>query len=251
MDPHQEKEGAATPVPGVPPSVTENGDELDEFIYLISHDVRASVRALLELPQWIVEDLEDAGVTLNGTVAESIDLMNRHSRRLDRMMVDLLTHSRVGRMQDVKRVELAPAVAKVVSALPLPERFEIATALDCEEITMGERDILTLFAALLDNGIKHHDRAEGRISVSSRRAGGDVVIEVRDDGPGIPVQFRSRVFGAMITLKPRDDVEGSGMGLAHVAKIAEHYGGRAKVAESNGRRGTSVEVRFPDPSVRA
>jgi len=84
----------------------QNSQDIEDLIYLISHDVRSSVRALLELPNWISEDLEEAGFPVQGQVAASIELMNRHTSRLDRMLVDLLTYSRIGRMQSVQTLFL-------------------------------------------------------------------------------------------------------------------------------------------------
>ena len=100
--------------------------DIDDFIYLMSHDVRASVRALLELPQWIADDLLEAGIEVTGPVADSINMMNRHTARLDRMLMDLLAYSRIGRMQDVVRVDLAAALEDVMTGLKLPDGINIA-----------------------------------------------------------------------------------------------------------------------------
>jgi signal transduction histidine kinase len=220
--------------------------EFEDFIYLISHDVRASVRALLELPQWIAEDLETAGIKVEGQVAQSINLMNRHTGRLDRMLVDLLTYSRIGRMQATTSVDLDAALAQVLDAAKVPPGFEVVQSLEWPALTIGEHDVLTLLSALISNGIKHHDKATGRLIVTSRRDGAQVVLAVSDDGPGIEEAFADRVFGAMTTLKPRDEVEGSGMGLACVRKIAGLYNGQATVLSSPYGRGTMVEVRIGD-----
>ena len=88
MRPNLQPSGGTDTAASTPPV---SSPELDEFIYLISHDVRGSVRALLELPQWIAEDLQEAGIPVDGSVATSIEMMNRHAGRLDRMLVDLLT----------------------------------------------------------------------------------------------------------------------------------------------------------------
>ncbi|WP_174859801.1 sensor histidine kinase [Sulfitobacter maritimus] len=218
--------------------------DVEEFIYLISHDVRSSVRALLELPQWIAEDLEEAGFKLDGPVAESIALMNRHTRRLDRMLVDLLTYSRVGRMQTVSKVELSAALDHVLESISLPRGFAIDCRFDCPSIVMGDRDLQTLLFALIDNAVKHHDRDEGRITVTSRRYRGAVYIAVADDGPGIAPEFHDRVFQPMTTLRPRDDVEGTGLGLANVAKIAGLYEGAVQLLPLPRERGTCVEVQL-------
>ncbi|WP_298920687.1 ATP-binding protein [uncultured Roseobacter sp.] len=222
----------------------ETSKEFEDFIYLISHDVRNSVRALIELPQWIAEDLTEAGVKIDGSVAESIELMNKHTGRLDRMLVDLLTFSRVGRMQNVEDVNIDAALSEVLEEIPMPSGFTVVRALDCEVVTIGERDIMTLMTALISNAVKHHDRSLGKIVVSSYRDREDVVLSVRDNGPGIPAGYHERVLGAMTTLRPRDEVEGSGMGLAIARKIAQLYDGRISISENQEGRGTTIEVRL-------
>lgn len=225
-------------------SIHAQSTEIDDFIYLISHDVRSSVRALIELPQWIAEDLKDAGVKVDGSVANSIDLMNRHTGRLDRMLVDLLTFSRVGRMQSVEDVDLNATLDEVLEEMHIPSGFSVVRALDCTDLKMGERDVLTLLTALISNAVKHHDRKAGKIIVSCFREGEYAVISVRDNGPGIPSGYHDRVFGAMTTLQPRDEVEGSGMGLAIAKKIATLYNGDAQVIENTDSRGTTLSVRL-------
>ncbi|XDA96455.1 HAMP domain-containing sensor histidine kinase [Sulfitobacter sp. LCG007] len=219
--------------------------DFEEFIYLISHDVRASVRALIELPQWICEDLEEAGLPISGTMREHIDLMNRHTGRLDRMLVDLLTYSRVGRMQHVGRIDLSEALGEVMEEIKLPAGFTLIRGFDARHVVMGDRDVLTLLSALVNNAIRHHDRDHGKVIVSAHAIRNEIVLRVRDDGPGIPEGYRQRVFEAMTTLRPRDEVEGSGMGLAIVRKIATLYGGTADVHENPDSRGTVAEVRLP------
>jgi len=223
--------------------------DFDDFIYLISHDVRNSVRALLELPHWIEEDLVDAGYQVTGPLAENIELMNTHTRRLDRMLYDLLIYSRLGRMQSVKRMDLNQCLDQVLQNLKVPPEFKIIRRIEAQTITMGDRDILTLLSALISNSIKHHDQATGEVIVTTHDEPREFVMTVSDDGPGISEEFRERVFGAMTTLKPRDEIEGSGMGLANCRKIAALYDGRISMTHASKAGGTLIEVRIPNSSV--
>jgi signal transduction histidine kinase len=218
--------------------------EIDDFIYLISHDVRGSVRALLELPQWIVEDLEEEGFEVKGQVGVNFEMLNRHTGRLDRMLVDLLAFSRIGRMQQCRRMLICQALDAVLEEFDLPLGFKVKRRLDCESLIIGDRDILTLLNALLINSIKHHDKDTGTIIVTTEETENTVSISIADDGPGIPREYSERVFAAMTTLKPRDEVEGSGMGLAKVRKISRFYGGDALVDASPYGRGTQVTATF-------
>ncbi|MCX7558857.1 HAMP domain-containing sensor histidine kinase [Sulfitobacter sp. F26204] len=228
----------------VPEKQSGSSQDIEDFIYLISHDVRASVRALLELPHWIAEDLEESGVPIDASVAASIELMNRHTGRLDRMLVDLLTFSRIGRMQEVREVDLSNVLDQVLEEIQVLPGFTVIRNLDCATVVIGERDVLTLFSALIRNTMKHHDKKSGQIVVCSAIEGEEVVLSVADDGPGIAPEYRENVFGAMRTLRPRDEVEGSGMGLANVRKIATLYGGSVRIKDSPYGRGSLVEVRL-------
>ncbi|MBD3664349.1 sensor histidine kinase [Sulfitobacter aestuariivivens] len=240
-----DKTTAPQPEPAEGNVAEQASSDIDDFIYLISHDVRASVRALLELPQWIAEDLEVAGIKVDGTLATSIELMNRHTGRLDRMLVDLLAFSRVGRLQATQELDLRAAVEEVLEEMRIPAGFHVRHDLAGLTVMIGNRDLPTLLSALISNGIKHHHADTGNITVSAQAKGDQVVIRVCDDGPGVEERFNKRIFAPMTTLRPRDEVEGSGMGLATVRKIATHYGGSARLLAAPHGKGTCVEVRLP------
>lgn len=236
--------GAGTPDHGQMPG-DDASREFEEFIYLVSHDVRNSVRALLELPQWIEEDLVSGGFPVTGPLAENIALMNTHTRRLDRMLIDLLIYSRIGRLQTDKTVEWDEVISTILGQLRIPTGFRIMRDIRAPAIRMGETDVVTLLSSLVSNAIKHHDREQGTVRIATREEEGWHVLSVADDGPGIPPGSRDRVFGVMTTLRPRDEIEGSGMGLANVRKIAGLYSGRIEWEAQHGHRGCHLSLWFP------
>lgn len=233
------------------PAADPRSQEFENFIYLVSHDVRNSVRALLEVPQWIEEDLENAGVKVQGPLAENIELMNIHTRRLDRMLIDLLIYSRIGRMQSNGEVSWNDVIELLSDQIQIPQGFRIIRDLREPVVVMGENDVITLMSSLISNSIKHHDSGEGSVWIETSSDAHSVTLTVTDDGPGIPRKCRHKVFEVMTTLRPRDEVEGSGMGLANVRKIVSFYGGDIEWLETDGNRGTSLRLRFPkQPSTR-
>lgn len=231
-----------TPTPQVSGSIES---DVDGLIYIISHDVRNSMRALVEIPQWIAEDMIEAGFRPDRNTQANLDLMTTHARRLDRMMHDLLVFSRVGRMQEVTDVGIADAVETVLSQTALPRGFNLTEAYSAETVKCGERDILTMISAMISNVTRHTARTDIEARISTRIDGSEFVIALEDNGPGIPEEHRERVFEAMQTLQPRDEVEGSGMGLAIIQKIARIYGGIARAGHSKDLGGAMVEVRIP------
>ncbi|MBO9430732.1 HAMP domain-containing sensor histidine kinase [Sulfitobacter sp. R18_1] len=220
------------------------GPDAEEFIHLVSHDLRSSIRALLELPEWIAEDIEYAGLEINASVHSSIALMKRHTRRLDRMLVDLLQYSRAGRGRDASEVELKQAFHAAVEEVGPPSGFRVNHHFGCDSFRFDEQDLHSLFVALIGNAIKHHDRFSGRVKVVVKSEGEAMMLTVSDDGPGIPPRYHERVFQPMTTLRSRDEVEGSGLGLALVRKIAGAYGGHACLVSTGAERGTTVSVRL-------
>jgi signal transduction histidine kinase len=233
------------------PVETKDSKDFEDFIYLLSHDVRGSIRALLEVPQWITEDLIAEGHKITGQLENHITLMNTHTKRLDRMLIDLLVYSRIGRTQTTSLIILQEALDTVLEQVKVPKRFEVKVDLQCPVVMFGERDILTLLSSLISNSIKHHNLDHGIIQISSHQEDDACVIRVSDDGPGIPEKYAKRVFDAMSTLKPRDEVEGSGMGLTIARKIVTQYDGQLECLSYQNNTGTILEMRFPqDATVR-
>ena len=101
-----------------------------------------------------------------------------------------------------------------------------------------------IFQNLIQNAIKHHDREQGEIIVRAHCKGKQVEFSVADDGPGIPFEYQERVFKMFQTLRRRDEVEGSGMGLAIVKKIIEAHEGEISLDSEPGK-GTTVRFTWP------
>jgi signal transduction histidine kinase len=102
---------------------------------------------------------------------------------------------------------------------------------------------------LISNAIKHHDRKEGHIELEVEDRGGLFDFAVKDDGPGIPAQFHDEIFKIFRTLKPRDQVEGSGMGLAIVRKHIDISGGSIWLESTEGE-GSTFRFTWPKPQAK-
>lgn len=232
-------------MPFIPIPQATSEEDLAALAYAISHDLRASVRALRDVPVWIAEDMEESGVSLPDEISEDFRLLASHTRRLDRMLLDLLTFSRVGRMQRVAEIDIGSAVNNAIASCALPPGFVVERHLSLDRLVIGHRDLDALLTALIENTFAHHDRSTGLIRIEIYESDGHVVISVADDGPGIEPIFQDRVFEMMTTLMPRDTTEYSGMGLAIVRKIVAHYGGCIHLRSSPPERGTTFEIRLP------
>ncbi len=224
--------------------------EFDEFIYVLSHDLRASIRTLVEVPQWIGEDLVAEGHAISETMNENLSMMEVHAHRLDQMLIDLLAHSRIGRMQKIQNISISRAMKSVMDGMSVPDGFEVVQNFGHDQIQIGATDIVTLLSAILSNAIKHHDKETGHFAITTEREADELILRVQDNGPGIPVKYRDRVFEVMTTLRPRDEVEGSGMGLALVKKIVSFYGGRLDWVDTETGAGTGFVIHLPLVSTR-
>lgn len=227
----------------MPQQLPETSD-LDRFIYIVSHDVRAGLRPLIELPDWISEDLSQAGVTLPEEAARNLDYLGSRARRLDRMMLDLLSYARIGRMGPAEAVPLREAVGSVCDALGLPATFKLRCTVPDVAVWMPSGELQTLLTNVIGNAYRHHDRDTGRIEVSARVEGDQCWLWVVDDGPGIESRHRDLVFEPMATLKGAAGGGGSGMGLTIARRIAETNGGKLVLGDADGR-GTVIEAVMP------
>lgn len=221
--------------------------EFEELLYHITHDLRASLRALKTVPAWIREDMAQHGVAVPDTAEEGLEMMEIHAERMDQMLLDLRTYSRVGRKHDAPsqvtlKDALAAAAGRVVTS---PDKLSLKVSFKVEAVTAPRNEVELIFETLVDNAIKHGGAGRRTVWVTSRQQGDRLVIEVLDDGPGVPSEFRERVFGMLVTLRPRDEVEGSGMGLAIARKICRMHGGEITLHARPEGPGSLLRVVLP------
>jgi PAS domain S-box-containing protein len=198
--------------------------DLEQFAYVASHDLKAPLRAIELLVQWIVEGLN--GYDVNN-VQENLGLLAKRTTRLNRLLDDLLAYSRAGRKVGAHRLADTHAlVLDIVQMLNPPEHISVSVEGQLPKLRTYPTPLETVLRNLISNAIKHHPGPTGRIVISCKEEGDRYVYAIEDDGEGIPQQYAERVFEMFQTLKPRDQVEGSGMGLAIVNRIVQWQGGR-------------------------
>jgi len=212
--------------------------ELDAFAYAASHDLKAPLRVIHNASAWIEEDL--AG-HLTAETQENMNLLRSRVRRMDRLLDDLLEYSRIGRNTEKRKAEMLSADTLMENVLELispPGAFAVSLSSTLAGIRVRRMPLQQVLINLIGNAIKHHDRKSGHIEVSVEDLGTQLEFAVRDDGPGIPAQYHEQVFKMFQTLKPRDKVEGSGMGLAMVRKYVEVSGGAITLESAEGQGST-------------
>jgi signal transduction histidine kinase/CHASE3 domain sensor protein len=204
--------------------------ELEQFAYVASHDLKAPLRGIENLASWIEEDLGDK---LEGDTRTNMDLLKSRVRRLESLLSDLLAYSRAGRDDTVVReIDTRTLVVDLAALISPPDGFRIEGHPDLPTLRAPQAALTQTLQNLIGNAVKHHpDPAHGIVEVKAMRLGNMYEFQVSDNGPGIPEQFRERVFGMFQTLKPRDEVEGSGMGLAIVKKLVERQSGQVWLSE--------------------
>jgi signal transduction histidine kinase len=213
--------------------------ELDQFAYVASHDLKAPLRAIDNLASWIAED---AAAVLSPPAQLHLSKLRSRVKRLEMLLDDLLLYSRAGRRRYTpETVDTAALVAGAVELLNPPPGFHVRIEGELPTIRCERLPLEVVLRNLLENAIKHHHRTqEGLVCIAAYRRDSDSMVEfhVTDNGPGIEPQFHERIFEVFQTLRPRDEVEGSGMGLAIVKKTVESAGGRVWVESTAGAGAT-------------
>lgn len=210
--------------------------DLEQFAYVASHDLKAPLRSIEVLVEWLREDLENYR---EGEVQENLDLLQQRTHRLNRLLDDLLTYSRAGRrIGDVARTDTRLMVQDIATLLAPPQGISIEAHDSLPTFETYHAPLEQVLRNLINNAIKHHPTGSGQVTVYAQDQGEEYMFAVEDDGAGIPEEYADKVFKIFQTLQSRDERESTGMGLAIVQRIIESQGGRIWFHPGPDERGT-------------
>ena len=194
--------------------------DLETFAYVASHDLKAPLRGIRQLANWIIEDIETPSPQVN----EHIKMMEARIGRLEHLLDDLLAYSRAGSaLENIEKetIDTQVLVNEIFDSLGPPANLRLRLIGEFPELLTYRTALTQVLINLLSNAVKHRNQDEGNIAVSIEKDGMEYRFSVADNNDAIPERYRERIFDMFQTLKPRDKVEGSGMGLAIARRVLQ------------------------------
>ncbi|HEY8164800.1 MAG TPA: PAS domain S-box protein [Gemmatimonadaceae bacterium] len=223
-------------------ALARSNQELDQFAYVASHDLKAPLRGIANLSQWIEEDL---GVALDGEGKAQMELLRGRVHRMEALIDGILQYSRAGRTRaKPELVDTGALVRDIIELMSPPARTKINVQPGMPTVQSERVPLQQVFLNLIGNAVKHAGRPDAEIEIGWRDDDTMVEFAVQDNGQGIAPQFHERIFGIFQTLEARDKVEGAGIGLSVVKKIVEAKQGRVWV-ESEPGKGATFRFEWP------
>lgn len=207
--------------------------ELDQFAYVASHDLKAPLRGIANLAQWIEDDLADR---FTAESHEHMRLLHGRVHRMEALIDGILQYSRAGRTHEApERVDTRALLDEVVDLIAPPAGVRVVVHPGMPVLRTERLPLQQVFMNLVSNAVKYGGPG-ARVEVwAGEDEAGVCRFTVRDHGHGIAPEYHERIFAIFQTLEARDKVEGTGIGLSIVKKMVESRGGRVWVESAPGQ----------------
>lgn len=210
--------------------------ELKDFAYIVSHDLKAPLRAIGSISQWIHTDYHDK---LDDDGRMQLDLLLSRVHRMQGLIEGILAYSRVTRVKEEKEIiDLNKLVKEAIEMVAPPEKFTIVVDENLPAVSYGPTRILQIFQNIIGNAVKYNDKDAGEIEIRCIENLHSWSFSITDNGPGIEEKYFEKIFQIFQTLKSRDEFESTGIGLTIVKKIIEGNGGKISITSVPGKQTT-------------
>lgn len=207
-------------------------NELKEFAYIVSHDLKAPLRAISQLTHWIADDYSSA---FDADGKTQMALILQRVKRMDGLIDGILRYSRVGRIREKdERLDLNCLVHEIIDSLAPPDTVQVTIKNELPVVSRDTTRMEQVFQNLIGNALQYMDKDKGIVSISCRDEGSLWTFCVADNGPGIAEKYHQKIFQIFQSLTSRDEHESTGIGLALVKKIIGIYGGTIWVESEEG-----------------
>lgn len=202
-------------------------NELDQFAYIVSHDLKAPLRGIANLVSWLEEDHE---ADLTPEIKRNLELIKGRTSRLENMINGLLDYARIRKTKTSKqRVDLNVLLPEIIDLI-VPKNFKVAITGSMPILTTEKLQIEQVFSNLISNAFKYNPSENAEITVSVKELDKFYSFSVSDNGPGIEKEYFEKIFIIFQTLQERDAFESTGVGLAIVKNIVEEHKGIVTVS---------------------
>jgi light-regulated signal transduction histidine kinase (bacteriophytochrome) len=222
--------------------------ELEQFAYVASHDLQEPLRMVSSYTQLLARRYQDQ---LDQDAHDFITYAVEGAERMQRLINDLLTYSRVGtRGKPFGKTDCQRALQDTLANLQtaIEETHATVTHDPLPIVLADEPQLVQVLQNLVSNAIKFHAEAPPRVHIGAQRQDGEWVFSVSDNGIGIDPQYHERIFVIFQRLHSGDEYPGTGIGLALCKRIVERHGGRIWV-ESDLGEGATFCFTIPDREV--
>jgi signal transduction histidine kinase len=204
--------------------------EFEEFIYIVSHDIKSPMRAISNITTWIEEDLESV---VNQDVLTNLGLLKNRVKRLENMMNALLELSRVERTElEFYELNIPKMISNCVSLFDDTAHVDFQFKADLQQencFTLGLK-MQKVIMSVLDNAVRFNHEEDRLVFVDVIENENDYEIKISDNGPGIPEQAIQKIFSIFYTVNSKDELDTTGAGLAISCKIMKLVGGKLEYA---------------------
>lgn len=225
-------------------NLEKSNKDLDQFAYVVSHDLKAPLRAIASLAEWIEEDLDDK---ITPESRANLELLRGRVLRMESLIHGILAYSKAGKNKgELKLIDLNKLIFDIVDSINPSSNINVSIQPHLPSIESEETKLHQVLGNLISNAIKYMDKPIGEINIRYLDLEGMCQFSIEDNGPGIEKEYHNRIFVIFQTLSARDEVESTGIGLSIVKKIIEDQGGKIWV-ESELGKGSKFIFTWPAP----
>ena len=219
--------------------LNRSNEELGQFAYIASHDLQEPLRMVASYTQLLSRRYKGK---LDSDADEFIAFAVDGASRMQRLIQDLLTYSRVGtKGKDLLDISSEEALQQALINLrgAIEEKAALVTHDPLPVVFADEMQLIQLFQNLIGNAIKYQSSGIPCVHITASRNGGKKwTFSVKDNGLGIDPQYFEKIFGMFQRLHKREEFAGTGIGLAICKKIVERHGGSISVESQPGHGST-------------
>ncbi|MFK7750654.1 MAG: ATP-binding protein [Kordia sp.] len=211
--------------------------DLEEFAYVVSHDLKRPLRNIYTLTDWLSDDEDEQ---LNGKALKSLQQIKSQVTQMDLLVEGILNYSLQAESdQAVKEINVHTLVKRIVNSIS-KEHISISLEKKLPRLVFNELQMQQVFLNLLQNAIKHTDKEQIEITINYEVSKHNHTFFIKDNGPGIPAKYHKKIFELFQKLKVETDGEAIGIGLALVKKIIERNEGEISLESSEGNGATFI-----------